>query len=216
MSIQIQVRNVSNKSNPRSLHFTRLPVLTKFLQNQAALYSAGFLMAEEREQFEIVLEFHPELHGFVAGMGEVAATMALATGSTPDVVASPGLKSRVAHLIAGRAQQTSAEGLVMCGADGLVQAVNPAFTHMCGYTLGELRGKNLGPILQGAKTDSATAARMRSAVQERRPCRETILNYHKNGTPYWVQIAIAPIFDDEGELLCLVAREHELADPVAT
>lgn len=191
-------------------------MLTKFLQNQAALYSAGFLIAEEREQFEIVLEFHHELHGFVAGMAEVAAAMALATCSTADAVASPGLKGRVANLIAGRTQQTRAEGLVMCGADGLVQSVNPAFTNMCGYTLGELRGKNLGPILQGAKTDSATAARMRSAVQERRSCRETILNYHKNGTPYWVQIAIAPILDDAGELLCLVAREHELDSPVTT
>jgi PAS domain S-box-containing protein len=91
-----------------------------------------------------------------------------------------------------------------------VQWVNPAFTAMCGYTLDELRGKNLGPILQGEKTDRETAARMRRAVKEYQPCLETILNYHKNGEPYWVEIAITPILDDAGKPLWMVAREREL------
>ena len=44
---------------------------------------------------------------------------------------------------------------------------------------------------------------------------ETIVNYHKNGTPYWVEIAITPIFDDAGQPLWLVAREREVTDRVA-
>ena len=56
---------------------------------------------------------------------------------------------------------------------------------------------------------------MRSAVKEYRPCRETILNYHKDGSPYWVEIAIKPVFDDAGQPIWLVAREHELTDRVA-
>ena len=103
----------------------------------------------------------------------------------------------------------------MSGPDGLVQWVNPAFTAMCGYTLDELRGKNLGPILQGEKTDRETAARMRRAVKEYQPCRETILNYHKNGEPYWVEIAITPILDDAGTPLWMVARERELHEHAA-
>jgi methyl-accepting chemotaxis protein len=86
---------------------------------------------------------------------------------------------------------------------------------MCGYTLDELRGKKLGPILQGLKTDRETADRMRRAVHEHRPCRETILNYHKNGEPYWVDVAITPIFDDAAQPLWLIARERELTDRVA-
>jgi methyl-accepting chemotaxis protein len=86
---------------------------------------------------------------------------------------------------------------------------------MCGYAFEELRGRNLGPILQGPKTDRETAARMRSAVYEYRPCRETILNYHKNGTPYWADVAITPILDDADQLLWLIAREREVSDRVA-
>ena len=56
---------------------------------------------------------------------------------------------------------------------------------------------------------------MRGAVKAYQPCRETILNYHKNGDPYWVEIAITPILDDAGEPLYLVARERERADLLA-
>ncbi len=60
----------------------------------------------------------------------------------------------------------SAEPFVMTGPDRLVQWVNPAFVEMCGYSLEELKGKSLGPILQGEKTDPVIAARMRQAVHE--------------------------------------------------
>ncbi|MEO8352543.1 MAG: PAS domain-containing protein [Chthoniobacteraceae bacterium] len=190
-------------------------MLTDFLQDQAALYAAGAMLTAKREQFEVILEFHHELREFAAGLSEVGAAVALALPQRARVAPSPNLKARLAGLIAGRPQQTCPEGLVVSGPDRLVQWVNPAFSEMCGYALEELRGKNLGPILQGEKTDRATADRMRSAVHEYRPCRETILNYHKNGTPYWVEVAISPILDDEGELLWLVAREREIPEPIA-
>ena len=77
--------------------------------------------------------------------------------------------------------------------------------------LEELRGKKLGPILQGEKTDRETAARIRNAVHACRACHETILNYHKSGLPYWVEISITPICDESGEPLWLVAREREVS-----
>ncbi|GDX11165.1 hypothetical protein LBMAG57_29370 [Verrucomicrobiota bacterium] len=190
-------------------------MLTEFLQDQAALYASGSMNEREREQFELVLEFHDELREFAVGMTEVSAALTVATQRVSDRSPSGGLKARIAALIAGRPQRLTPEGLVVSGPDRLVQWVNPAFSAMCGYALDELRGKNLGPILQGAKTDRDVAARMRSAVHEFRPCRETILNYHKNGTPYWVEVAITPILDDAGQPLWMIARERELTDRVA-
>jgi len=189
--------------------------LNEFLQSQGTLYTAGVMTRAEREQFELLLEFHLELRDFVVGLLEVSAAVTLATDPRVGVLPSPGLKARLAGLIANRPQQTSPEGMVVSGPNRVVQWVNPSFSAMCGYSLDELRGKNLGPILQGEKTDRATAARMRSAVHEYRSCLETILNYHKNGTPYWVEVAITPVVDDAGELLWLVARERELTDRVA-
>ncbi len=190
-------------------------MLNEFLQDQAAAYAAGTMTAPEREQFELVLEFHHELRASVAGLLEVGAALTLAKRPSAGAAPSQGLKARLSGLISGRPQLVTPEGMVMCGPDRLVQWVNPAFSEMCGYSLEELRGKNLGPILQGEKTDREAAARMRRAVHEYRPCSETILNYHKNGTPYWVEVAITPILDDAGQPLWLVARERELTDRVA-
>lgn len=173
------------------------------------------MSAQERESFELVIEFHDELREFVRSMAEVGAAVTLSTLRKGSLKASPAVKTRVLETIAALPQEASPEAFVMTGPDGLVQWVNPAFTRMCGYTLEELRGRKLGPVLQGEKTDRGTAERMRSAVREYRPCRETILNYHKNGTSYWVEIVITPIFDDAGQPIWLVAREREVTDRVA-
>jgi PAS domain S-box-containing protein len=188
--------------------------MNDFLENQACAFVSGAMTQEEREQFELILEFNPELRAITWELADMGAALVMATqpgGAAP----CPTLKGRVTGLIANRAQQRVAEGLVMSNLDGLVQWVNPAFTEMCGYSLEELRGKKLGPILQGKDTDQATAERMRRAVHEYRPCREAILNYHKNGKPYWVEVAITPIVDAEGQPIWLVAREREIADRAA-
>jgi PAS domain S-box-containing protein len=190
-------------------------MLKEFLQDRAALYAAGTMTAAERDQFEIILEFHPELRAFATGLLETATAVALAGPPVAGAAPSPGLKGRLFGLIDGRPQRVTPEGMVMCGPDRLVQWVNPAFSEMCGYSLDEVRGKSLGPILQGERTDREVAERMRRAVYEYRPCSETILNYHKNGTPYWVEVSIAPIFDDAGEPVWFVARERELKERAA-
>ena len=101
---------------------------------------------------------------------------------------------------------------VLTGPDGLVEWVNPAFTAMCGYEPGELLGKKPGSILQGKLTDEAAVLRIREALRDRRPCTEALVNYHKNGTPYWVSVNITPVHDDAGGLLCFIARELELTE----
>ncbi len=113
---------------------------------------------------------------------------------------------------AAKLPQNRGSGLVITGPDRLVKWVNPTFSEMCGYTLEELEGKSLAPLLQGEKTDRTVAEHMRKAVHENRPCHETILNYHKDGTPYWVKIDIRPFFDDTGSVRWIVAREQERTD----
>ncbi|MGV3531979.1 MAG: PAS domain-containing protein [Chthoniobacteraceae bacterium] len=185
-------------------------MLDHFLQDQAALYASGHMPAEEREQFEVLLEFHTELRALVTDLSEAAAAVTLSTQPAAGAQLSAGLKARILGATAGRKQQTSS-ALVVSSPEGLVQWVSPAFTEMCGYSLEELQGRRLGPILQGEKTDPAAAERLRSAVKEARPCCETLLNYHKNGTPYWVEVAISPYLDDQGQARWLMARETELA-----
>ena len=114
-------------------------MLNDFLQDQAAAYVSGAMLADEREKFELVIEVHEELRTFVAGLAEVGSAVMLAALGSRGVAPSNELKARISGLIANCPQATDAGGIVMTGADGFVQWVNSAFVEMCGYSLDELR-----------------------------------------------------------------------------
>lgn len=183
-------------------------MLENFLRDRAILYTCGSLASSEREEFELILEWNDELRQLVSQLQDVEFAV-LVHGQDPAApMASGAVKKRIQSLIASHSQESTADGLVMTGPDGLVRWVNPAFTDLCGYSLEEVRGKKLGPILQGEKTDPAAAGRLRNAVRGYRPCKETLINYHKNGSPYRVEISLTPIFDDENRPIYLAARER--------
>jgi methyl-accepting chemotaxis protein len=186
-------------------------MLDEALQEEATLYASGAMSAPERTRFELILEFHDELREFVHGLHVVAAgaSIALAHGEAPTL--SPTLRDRILAQAAARAQSRR-EGFVMTTPDGLVQWVNRQFVEMCGYSFEELEGRKLGPILQGALTEPESAARLREAVRRHRPCVEEILNYRKNGEPYWVRIEMIPVGDHHGKIHWLVAREREVRE----
>lgn len=178
------------------------------LQDRAALYVAGALSTPDRESFELVLEFRPELRDQVARLQPVAAAVALAglAAPTPPPAA---LKSRILGSIGAKPCPPPA-GLVVTGPTGLVEWANEPFLLMCGYSLDDLRGRKPGQVLQGPQTDQEAIQRIRESVRGCRPVRETLLNYHKDGSVYRVEVAITPILDDEGGPLWFVAQERQL------
>lgn len=184
-------------------------MLSEFLQDRAALYVSGAMTAPEREGFEVLLEFDPELGRHVAALQEAAALQVL---SIPQALAEPPARLRASILsAAATTPQEAPPALVVTDAGGCIVWINEAFTVMCGYSLDELRGRKPGHVLQGPDTDADTVKRIRSAVAGRRPCHEEIVNYHKDGHAYRADVRISPILDDANEPVYFVARERVLA-----
>lgn len=75
--------------------------------------------------------------------------------------------------------------------------VNRAFTEASGFEALEVLGKTPN-ITIGEATDRATLTRLESALREMRPVREDLLKYRKDGSPYWVELQIIPVFDEAG------------------
>ena len=75
-------------------------MIDEFLQDRAALYVSGAMTPEQREEFELILEFHPELRELVDDLQEVGATLALTQAPADIPAPSPELKSRVLRAIA--------------------------------------------------------------------------------------------------------------------
>ncbi len=73
-----------------------------------------------------------------------------------------------------------------------VTSVNDAMLAICGHPREQMMGKRLGEILQGALTEPAAVAKIRAALDKRREITTEITNYHADGHPYRVRLAIRP------------------------
>ena len=187
-------------------------MLPELLQDRAERYVSGDMPESERGSFEVILGFHSELRAQVGELQEVV--MAVVLTAVPPVAPPGGLKARLLGEL-DNLPPVEPEGWVATDPAGLVEWVNPAFTAMCGFTLDELKGRKPGHLLQGPATDRPTVERIRDALRARTSCRETLVNYHKDGSPYRVEVRIDPILDDGGQPLWYVARERKLTALVA-
>ncbi len=75
--------------------------------------------------------------------------------------------------------------------------VNPTFTHSTGYHAAEVIGKS-PRLLQGPDTSPAARQEIRKALQAWRPVVTELLNYKKDGTPFWSELSIVPVRDKKG------------------
>ena len=91
--------------------------------------------------------------------------------------------------------------------------VNPSFTRVTGYAAEEVVGRNCR-FLQGPATDPATVESIRTALQEQRTHTATLLNYRKDGTAFWNQLSISPVFDGDGDLVSFVGVQTDVTERV--
>lgn len=90
--------------------------------------------------------------------------------------------------------------VIITGAEGLIEYINPGFTRLTGYSLEDVIGKKPGSFLQGKDTSEETISRIKEKLQARQPFYEEILNYSQSGEPYWISLSINPVFDDAGNI----------------
>ncbi len=100
--------------------------------------------------------------------------------------------------------------VIITDRQGRIEWVNDGFTRITGYTMAEVMGKKPGSILRGPLTDTQTECRIRESLASRKSFTEEILNYGKDGRPYWLSMTITPVLDEEGEVLRFVAIESDI------
>ena len=102
------------------------------------------------------------------------------------------------------------DAIVVTDTEGLITWTNRAFYELCGHPQAAVKNRKPGSFLQGPETDPETVNYIRNAVAKQEPVTAEILNYHRNGRPYWVSINITPIKNKNGELEGFLAVEREI------
>lgn len=87
---------------------------------------------------------------------------------------------------------------------------NNAFLDLTGYEEEEVIGRNCR-FLQGAGTDPDSVRQLRDAIHTRKALALEILNYRRDGTPFWNAVFMGPVFDEAGELLYFFASQLDVS-----
>jgi PAS domain S-box-containing protein len=113
-----------------------------------------------------------------------------------------------------RAIQAVSQGIVITDPrqpDNPVIYASAGFERMTGYRAEEVLGRNCR-FLQGEGTDAETARTLGAAIRAGRGCTVEILNYRKDGTPFWNALSVNPVHDERGELLHFVGVQQDLTE----
>nr|AML76946.1 putative LOV domain-containing protein [Borya sphaerocephala] len=84
------------------------------------------------------------------------------------------------------------------------------FFSMTGYSTKEVIGKNCR-FLQGPETDKMEVAKISAAVRNGKSYCGRLLNYKKNGTPFWNLLTVTPIRDGSGKVIKYIGMQVEVS-----
>ena len=141
--------------------------------------------------------------------------MSLPLRLTSAELASTGLEN-LPHIAAGvprdllvRALAATSEiSLITDAGQNILHASN-SFTAITGYAAEEVVGSNCR-ILQGPGTAPETVRAIRDALARGEKFQGDILNYRKDGSPFWNALKITPLLDESGNVTHFVSVQRDI------
>ena len=112
--------------------------------------------------------------------------------------------------------EASNDGIVVAeqeGDDNILIYANPAFERLTGYTVDEILYQDCR-FLQGDDRNQPGLNAIREAVRNHRPCREVIRNYRRDGTPFWNELSITPVFNEADQLTYFIGIQKNVSAEV--
>lgn len=113
--------------------------------------------------------------------------------------------------------EASNDGIVVAeqeGDDNILIYANPAFQRLSGYSDDEILYQDCR-FLQAGDRDQPGLATIREAIREGRACREVIRNYRKDGSLFWNELSISPVYNDADKLTYFIGIQRDVSTEVA-
>lgn len=142
----------------------------------------------------------------------VAGRVVRIYGAAQDV--SDRSKAESERQLMQRAIESSNNGIIITGAEdtdyGIIYA-NSAFQRMTGYTIEELRGRNCR-FLQGDDLAQPELEALRGALRDARDGHAELRNYRKDGSPFWNEVYISPVFEEHGRVRYYIGVQNDVTE----
>jgi diguanylate cyclase (GGDEF)-like protein/PAS domain S-box-containing protein len=98
--------------------------------------------------------------------------------------------------------------------DRPVVFVNPAFEQITGYSETEALGRNCR-FLQGNDTKQPELSIINKAIAAGEYCMVTLRNYRKDGSLFWNELSLSPIYSAAGRLTHYIGIQRDITDRMA-
>ncbi|MFP4528284.1 MAG: SpoIIE family protein phosphatase [Candidatus Kapaibacterium sp.] len=115
-------------------------------------------------------------------------------------------------MIRDRAIASSNDGIIIVDAQKSAMPViyaNKGFEKITGFSYEEVIGKNLAFLHRGDR-DQPGLSKLRRAIANKEPAAAIIRNYRKDGTLFWNELSISPIFDEHGNIQHFIGIENDI------
>lgn len=113
-----------------------------------------------------------------------------------------------------RAIESSVNAIIVteyAGKDNPIVYTNPAFTRITGYSKGEILGQDCR-ILQRDDVDQIDIQNIRRALQNGHEAHALLRNYRKDGSLFWNELQLAPVFDDFNRITHFVGVLNDVTE----
>lgn len=118
------------------------------------------------------------------------------------------------------------ERIINASEDGIVVAeqesdeniliyVNEGFERLTGYSADEILYQDCR-FLQNEDREQPGLDVLRQALKAGRPCREVLRNYRKDGTLFYNELSITPMYDEDDHLTYYIGVQKDVTERVET
>jgi two-component system CheB/CheR fusion protein len=90
---------------------------------------------------------------------------------------------------------------------------NQGFRELTGFDPEDITGRNCR-FLQGPNTNPEDIEKVRQAIAKRESCRVTILNYRRDGSPFYNDLIVTPVADTDGNVTHFVGIQSDVTEIV--
>ncbi|GAC1032496.1 hypothetical protein thsps21_33240 [Pseudomonas sp. No.21] len=110
----------------------------------------------------------------------------------------------------------SNDGIVVAeqeGEDNILIYANRAFEQLTGYARDDILYQDCR-FLQGEDRDQIGLAAIRQAIRKGEPCRQILRNYRKDGSPFWNELSITPVFNEGDQLTYFIGIQKNVTPEI--
>ena len=115
-----------------------------------------------------------------------------------------------------RVIDASNDGIVVAeqeGEDNILIYANAAFERLTGYRREEILYQDFR-FLQGTDRNQLGIPAIRQAIRKGQPCRQILRNYRKDGSAFWNELSITPVFNESDQLTYFIGIQKDVTEQV--